>query len=62
MDMETRWEPVQHSVVYQVVEDAFVQSPLIPAALPQLLVVVVEALPVAAELLQTVRVDVLDPA
>jgi hypothetical protein len=46
---------------YQVVENALVQRPLELPALPKLLVVVVEALPVLAELCQAVLVDVLQP-
>lgn len=46
---------------YQVVENALVQGPLELPALPELLVVVVEALPVLAELGQAVLVDVVQP-
>ena len=45
---------------HQVLVDTLVQLPLIGAALPQLLVVVLEALPVGAELLETGLVDVLE--
>lgn len=44
----------------QAVEDALVQRPLGGAAVPELLVVVIEALPVVAELGQAVLVDVVD--
>lgn len=45
---------------YHVVKDTLVELPLGRAALPQLVVVVVEALPVLAELGEAVGVDVLD--
>lgn len=48
-------------VTYQVLVDALVEPPLLGAALPQLLVAVLEAEPVPAELVQAVRVDILDP-
>ena len=48
-------------VTYQVVEHALVERPLKLPALPQLLVVVVEALPVLAELCQAVLVHVVQP-
>ena len=51
----TVWE------THQVVVDTLVELPLGGAALPQLLVVVFEALPVGAELLEAGLVDVLDP-
>lgn len=47
-------------VTYQVIEDALVELPLSRAALPQLVISVVEALPVFAELGEAVGVDVLD--
>lgn len=47
---------------YQVVEYAFVQAPLSWSALPQLLVVVVQALIMGAELLKAGLVDVLNTA
>jgi hypothetical protein len=47
---------------YKVVKDAFVQIELVGPALPQLLVVVVQAGPVFAELVQAVLVDVGDAA
>jgi hypothetical protein len=46
---------------HQVVVDALVELPLERTTLPELVVGVVEALPVVAELLQTVRVDVINP-
>jgi hypothetical protein len=46
---------------HQLGEDTLVQWPLPVATLPQLLVVRLEALPVAAKLFQTVLVDVCDP-
>ena len=48
-------------LAYQVVEHALVEGPLELPALPQLLVVVVEALPVLAELCQAVLVHVVQP-
>lgn len=48
-------------MTYQVLVDALVEPPLLGAALPQLLVAVLEAEPVPAELVQAVRVDVLEP-
>lgn len=45
---------------YQIVVDALVELPLSRTALPQLVISVVEALPVLAELSQAVGVDVLD--
>lgn len=48
-------------VTYQVVEHTLVQRPLEFPALPQLLVAVVQAFPVLAELGQAVLVDVLQP-
>lgn len=47
-------------VTHQVLEDTLVKLPLGGAALPQLLVVVFEALPVGAELLETRLVDILE--
>lgn len=46
---------------YQVVVNTLVELPLSRAALPKLLVAVVKALPVLAELGEAVCVDVLDP-
>lgn len=48
-------------MTYQVVEHTLVQRPLPFPALPQLLVAVVQALPVLAELSQAVLVDILQP-
>ncbi len=45
---------------YQVVVDALVELPLSRAALPELLIAVIQALPVLAELCQAVGVDVGD--
>lgn len=45
-------------VAYQVIENTLVQLPLGRAALPELLISVVETLPVLAELGETVGVDV----
>lgn len=45
---------------YQFVEDAVVELHLGPAAFPELVVVVLETLPVGLELIQAVGVDVLD--
>ena len=47
-------------MTYEVLVDTLVEPPLLGAALPQLLVAVLEAEPVPAELVQAVRVDVLD--
>ena len=46
---------------YQVLVDALVEPPLLGAALPQLLVAILEAEPVPAELVQAVRIDILEP-
>jgi hypothetical protein len=46
---------------YQIVKHTLVQLPLGLAALPELLVVVLEALPVFPEFLKAVLVDVFDP-
>lgn len=43
---------------FQVVENTFVQLPFSWSALPELLIVVVEASPVLAEFLQTMLVDI----
>jgi hypothetical protein len=51
----------QFRPTYQVVEYTLVERPLELPALPQLLVVVVEALPVLAELCQAVLVHVVQP-
>jgi len=51
----------QAGVTYQVVEHTLVQRPLPFPALPQLLVAVIQTLPVLAELSQAVLVDVLQP-
>lgn len=53
--------PGPPGLTYQVLVDALVEPPLLGAALPQLLVAVLEAEPVPAELVQAVRVDVLEP-
>lgn len=50
------------AVAYEVVKYALVQRPLPVSALVQLLVVRLEALPVAPELLQAMLVEVLDSA
>lgn len=47
-------------VAYQVVKDTLVELPLSRAALPQLMIPVVQALPVFAELGEAVGVDVLN--
>lgn len=52
--------PKESELTHQVLVDTLVQLPLVWAALPQLLVVVFEALPVRAELLETGFVDVLE--
>lgn len=45
---------------YQLLKNALVQPPLLRPAVPELLVVVLEALPVGAELVQALLVDVGD--
>lgn len=47
---------------YQVLVDTLVELPLGRSALPQLVVVVVKALPVLAELFEAALVDILDHA
>lgn len=47
---------------YQLVKHALVQPPLLRPAVPELLVVVLEALPVGAELVKALLVDVADAA
>lgn len=47
-------------MAYQVVKDTLVELPLSRAALPQLMIPVVQALPVFAELGEAVGVDVLN--
>jgi hypothetical protein len=47
---------------YQLLKNALVQSPLLRPAVPELLVVVLQALPVGSELREAVLVDVLDAA
>ena len=44
---------------YQFVEDALVKGPLLGPTMPELLVVVLQTLPVLAELLVAARVDVM---
>ena len=46
---------------YQLVEDAGIERLFEPPAVPELLVVVVEALPVHAEVLGAIVVDVVEP-
>lgn len=45
---------------YQLVKHALVQLPLFRPAIPELLVVALQALPMSTELLEAVLVDVLD--
>jgi hypothetical protein len=52
----------KNTKTYQLVEHTLVQPPLLGPAVPELLVVVLKALPVGAELVEAVVVDVLDPA
>lgn len=52
----------QKQISYQFIKDAAVERNFGPAALPQLVVVVLEALPVGLELVEAVGVDVLDTA
>merc|ERR1719487_2756969 len=47
---------------FQIVKHALVQRPLPPPTLPELLVVVVQALPVLAELVEAGLVDILEDA
>lgn len=47
---------------YQLVEHTLVQPPLLRPAVPELLVVVLEALPMATELVKALLVDVADAA
>lgn len=47
---------------HQVFENAVVQLPFCRPALPHLLVVVLQALPVGPERIKTVCIDILDPA
>ena len=47
-------------MTYRVLENTLVQLPLGRSALPQLVVVIVEALPVGTELFQTGLVDIVD--
>lgn len=49
------------SGAYQVCEDTFVQVELGAATLEQVVVVILETLPVGFELLEAVGVDILDP-
>lgn len=49
-------------MTYQVLEDTLVELPLLGTALVQLVVVVLKAVPVGAECLKTVGVDVGKPA
>lgn len=48
-------------LAHQVLIDAFVQLPLRGAALPELLIPLLEAFPVPPELSEAVRVDILEP-
>ena len=50
----------QRNDTYQLVEYAAVQPPLLGPAVPELVVLVVQALPVSPELVQAVVVEVLD--
>lgn len=47
---------------YKLIEYASVQFPFLRSAVPQLVIVVVQTLPMRSELLQAVLVDVIDPA
>lgn len=47
---------------YQIVENTLVELPFCWPALPELLVVVVQALPMLSELRQTMLIDILDSA
>jgi hypothetical protein len=46
---------------YQVVEHAFIQLSFRTAAVPELVVVIVETIPVLAEFLKAVGIDVTQP-
>ena len=46
---------------YQILVSTLVKPPLKGSTLPQLVVMVVEALPVVAELLETLGIEVVDP-
>ena len=58
--LETTSKVGGRGMTYDVVENTLVQLPLGRPALPQLVVVVVEALPVGTELLQAGLVDIVD--
>ncbi len=45
-------------ITYQVIEDTFIELPLIRPALPELLVIIIEAGPVLSELLKAVFVNI----
>ena len=53
--------PRSSQTTYNLLKHTFVELPLVRPALPVLVVVVVEALPVTTELFQAVRIDVLEP-
>jgi hypothetical protein len=54
-----RWQDYGlEKITYQLVEDTLVEGPLLSSAVPELLVVVLQTLPVLAELLVAVCVDV----
>jgi hypothetical protein len=52
----------QQIATYQLLENALVHPPLFRPAVPELLVVVLQALPVGPELGEAVLIDVLDTA
>lgn len=49
------------ATAYQLLKHTVVQFHLLLPTLPEVVVVILQALPVCVELLQAVRVDVLDP-
>jgi len=51
---------LQKHSTHQVVVDTFVKLPLSLPALPELMVIIIETLPVLAEFIQTVLVDIFD--
>lgn len=55
------FKAISGAMPYQVVEHAFVQLPFCRPTLPKLLIVIVETLPVFAELRQAMLVNILNP-
>jgi hypothetical protein len=46
---------------YQVIKDAFIELPFSRSALPELLIVVIQACPVFSEFSEAVLIDIFDP-